>query len=180
MTMRRNTQAIWLAAIGFLAAVAGVWIAGYFFRGNSDGLSSVPPGEIRFTDMEGYGRQLAEWRGRVVLVNFWATWCAPCRDEIPLLKQLQSRYGKEAFQVVGVAIDDEEAVIAYARDIGFNYPVLIGDLEGLDAMAQYGNRSGALPFNVILDPDGEVLYRKIGAFHAEELNSVVTKYLPRP
>ncbi len=84
----------------------------------------------------GTPRSIRSWPGKSMIVNFWATWCAPCRREIPLLRELQKQHGAEGFQIVGVAVDVREDVVKYAQEIGIDYPVLIGEQDGLDAVQQ--------------------------------------------
>ena len=134
---------------------------------------------IDFTlpDLDGKKHSLEEWRGKVIVLNFWATWCPPCREEIPLLIALQKQHAAEGLQVVGVAIDNETAVRPYRQSAGINYPVLMGDDEALDLVARYGNRMGALPFTVIIDRSGAIVARKLGAFTRNELESLVEPLL---
>jgi thiol-disulfide isomerase/thioredoxin len=111
------------------------------------------------------------------VLNFWATWCPPCREEIPLLIALQKKRAAEGLQVVSVAIDNETAVRPYRQSAGINYPVLMGGDEALDLVARYGNSMGALPFTVIIDRGGAIAARKLGAFTRNELESLVEPLL---
>ena len=96
-------------------------------------------------DLDGTPRSIRSWPGKSMIVNFWATWCAPCRREIPLLRELQKQHGAEGFQIVGVAVDFREDVVKYAQEIGIDYPVLIGEQDGLDAVNKFGQGSHRLP-----------------------------------
>lgn len=112
--------------------------------------------------MNGGKQSIAEWDGKVVVLNFWATWCEPCRREIPLLIELQRQYKERGLQVVGVAIDDRDAIRAFAKTVGINYPVLYGVEAAMDVAASYGDEQGTLPYTVVIDRDGRIqhIFRK--------------------
>jgi len=113
-----------------------------------------------------------DFPGRTVLINFWATWCPPCRDEIPELIELQDQYGDEQLQILGIALDDRARVAEYAARMGMNYPVLVVEgAEGFDLMDAYGAQVGGLPFNVMIRPDGTVAMRHEGAVTRQEIES---------
>jgi len=109
-------------------------------------------------DLQGKKRHIREWDGRVILLNFWATWCPPCRRELPAFIELQEQYGAKGFQVLGVAIDEKEAVIDYIDGLGGNYPVMIGGNEVLAISAAYGNRFGQLPYSLVIDRKGIIRF----------------------
>jgi thiol-disulfide isomerase/thioredoxin len=133
--------------------------------------------EFSVSDVDGKIRSLGEWKGKVLVLNFWATWCPPCREEIPLLVAAQRRYGAQGVQVIGLAIDQPKEVAAYRTAVGINYPLLVDDAQGIKLMELYGNRSGSLPFTVVLDSQGAVVSRKIGALHGDELDRLLTPLL---
>ncbi len=89
-------------------------------------------------DSDGKKRGLKDWAGHPLMVNFWATWCGPCRREIPLLESLRQRHSGEGLEVIGIAVDIREAVLRYALDMHMDYPLLIGEQDGLDAVAAFG------------------------------------------
>jgi thiol-disulfide isomerase/thioredoxin len=113
-------------------------------------------------DLAGAPQTLAQWRGRVLVVNFWATWCAPCREEIPVFVELQRRYGERGLQFVGIAIDQPDKVAPFAAEFGINYPVLVGGLDAAEWSRDLGNRVGALPFTLVIDRDGDVRMTHLG------------------
>ncbi len=133
--------------------------------------------EFALPDLEGKTRQLSEWRGKVVVLNFWATWCPPCRDEIPLFIALQKKHQAQGLQIIGVAIDRLDAVQAYRQSVGMNYPSLIGDDDAMQVMARYGNASGSLPFTVVIDPNGHALAHKLGEFRDVDFENLVEPLL---
>lgn len=118
-------------------------------------------------DRDGKPRSLGDWKGRPVIVNFWATWCGPCRDEIPLLKTLRKERKGEQLEVVGIAVDTRDAVLKYAGNIGMDYPILIGEKEGYAAAEAFGVAL-VLPFSVFADTQGRIVTLKIGELHANE------------
>jgi thiol-disulfide isomerase/thioredoxin len=129
--------------------------------------------DFSLPDLGGKTRWMSEWQGKVIVLNFWATWCAPCREEIPLLIKAQQRFGGDGVQVIGVAIDNRDAVTGYARDMRFNYPLLLAEESGLPLMARYGNTRGLLPYTVIIGRDGSILNRKLGAYGDKELAETI-------
>jgi thiol-disulfide isomerase/thioredoxin len=118
--------------------------------------------QFQLADRDGTMRSLADWQGKSLVVNFWATWCAPCRREIPLLGELQQQYGPAGFQVIGIAADYRDKVIAYADKAGIKYPLLIGEQEALDAAAAFGVEIVGFPFTVFSDSQGRVIVCHVG------------------
>jgi thiol-disulfide isomerase/thioredoxin len=117
--------------------------------------------EFSLQDRDGQMRSIRSWPGKSLIVNFWATWCAPCRREIPLLKQMQKEHGAAGFQVVGVAIDFRDDVLKYAKEIGMDYPILIGEQDGMEAAGKFGLGTG-LPFTVFTDTQGRIVVTHLG------------------
>jgi thiol-disulfide isomerase/thioredoxin len=118
-------------------------------------------------NLAGEPQSIRSWPDKPLLINFWATWCGPCLREIPMLKELTVR--RPDIQVVGVAIDRREPVEKFAADMGFNYPILIGQSEAWEAAAALGVDIYALPFTVFAAPDGAILGVHTGELHAEQL-----------
>ena len=118
--------------------------------------------KFQLADRDGTMRSLQDWPGRALIVNFWATWCAPCRREIPLLEKIQAEHGAEGFQVIGIAADYRDKVLAYADEIGLDYPLLIGEQEALDAAASFGVEAVGLPFTVFSDKQGRIVAAHLG------------------
>lgn len=120
---------------------------------------------------------LSQWRGKVLVVNFWATWCLPCREEIPALMRVQHNYAANGVQFVGIAIDNVSKVREYAEEMHINYALLIGSMETLGVTKDLGNRAGVLPFTVVLDHDGKVAYAHAGQLSEALLRAVLAPLL---
>jgi thiol-disulfide isomerase/thioredoxin len=127
---------------------------------------------ISLGDPGGVKHALSEWKGRPLLINFWATWCAPCRREIPLLKTLRHERAKDGLEILGIAVDLKDAVQHYAREMGIDYPLLVGEQDGLDAIAAFGMDS-VFPFTVFADSRGRIVTLKVGELHADEARFIL-------
>jgi thiol-disulfide isomerase/thioredoxin len=128
--------------------------------------------EITMPDTQGVTHKLSEWKGRPLMVNFWATWCDPCRREIPLLKRLRKERSGQSLEIVGVAVDFRDAVVEYAHSIGIDYPVLIGEKDGIAAIDAFGMES-VFPFTVFADKQGRILTVKVGELHRGEADVIL-------
>lgn len=124
-------------------------------------------------DVSGTPRQFSEWAGKNRLLNFWATWCAPCRREIPLLKAFQDEQSGNGFQVIGIAVDFAEEVSHYAEAVEFNYPILVGQQEAMEIAESSGVEFIGLPFTMFVAADGEYLNAYVGELHPEQLDTIV-------
>ncbi len=133
--------------------------------------------EFTLQDIEGKMRNINEWDGKVILVNFWATWCPPCKKEIPDFMALQDQYGEKGFQIIGVAIDDEESVKDFADTLGMNYPIMAAELAAMDIARSYGNRIGALPFSTFVDRSGTIKHTKAGELSKVEAEKIIQSML---
>ncbi len=176
--MTRRTLLTVLAAV--VAFVAGLQFARWLT------LAPPPAGpatELRdqvFTDLDsGAPRKLAELSGHTVLVNFWATWCPPCKKEMPLFQLAQTQHAADGLQIVAIAIDDADAVRRFRDELDLRFPIWL-DQRGAarDLMLRYGNRAGGLPFSLLLNPAGEVVANKLGAYTHNELTAALQTHLP--
>nr|WP_298724621.1 TlpA disulfide reductase family protein [uncultured Steroidobacter sp.] len=124
--------------------------------------------DFTLANLEGQPQSIRSWEGKSMIINFWATWCAPCRREIPLLKKIQAEHGANGFQVVGVAVDFRDDVLKYAKEIGIDYPLLIGEEDGLDAVTKFGRGSLGFPFTVFTDNQQRLVLFHLGEIHPEQ------------
>ena len=132
---------------------------------------------VTLADVQGHPQTLSQYRGKVLVINFWATWCAPCREEMPDLIKLQARYGERGLQLVGVAIDEPTPVKAYLREMPTNYPILIGGFAGIQYTRQAGDASGSLPFTLVLDRSGNRADAYLGRVDPRELEATLLPLL---
>jgi thiol-disulfide isomerase/thioredoxin len=130
-------------------------------------LGTLP--DFSLGNLAGEPQSIQSWPGKPLLINFWATWCAPCLREIPMLKELQ--IDRPDVQVVGVAVDKRDAVVKFAGDLQFNYPILIGQSEAWAAAGAMGVNIYALPFTIFVAGDGNLLGVHTGELHAEHLEA---------
>ena len=130
--------------------------------------------EFSLATLTGEPRSILDWPDRALVINFWATWCAPCLREIPLLKAFQAERGDEGIQVVGIAVDRLEPVKSFAADMDFNYPLMIGEADAMQAAASFGIDFFALPFTVFTDPERNVLGVHTGEIKAEDLENLAS------
>jgi thiol-disulfide isomerase/thioredoxin len=174
-----------LAIVAVTALAAGAAAGAWIYRSRAPGpaeppAATLPPlqlaahlPDVKLPDREGVARGFDHWQGRSLIVNFWATWCAPCRREIPLLERLQAENVADRFQVVGVAVDYRDKVLAYADEMKISYPLLIGEQEALDAAAAFGVDMVGLPFTVFSDERGRIIAAHIGELTAAEADVIL-------
>jgi len=162
--------------VALVAAGAGWWIGQAWYGpgaaiGNDKDVVFI---DAVFNDLDGKPRHMQEWAGRPIVLNFWATWCPPCREEIPLFVDMQQEYG-DAVQFIGIALEEPREVADFARQFGINYPLLVSPgAEGFALMDRYGNARNALPFTVIFDANGRIVERHAGAYRRFHLQKTIT------
>ncbi|HEX9396967.1 MAG TPA: TlpA disulfide reductase family protein [Burkholderiales bacterium] len=163
-------EALILGAAGLAAAGAGALVGAFALQSRSGAASLLSQ---NFRDLTGASRRLAEWRGRVIVCNFWATWCAPCREEIPLLSAAQHKYGDKMVLIVGIGIDNAVKISEFSNDLKISYLLLVAESETVDTMKRLGNLQGGLPFTVVLDRQGAVAHTRLGAFKRGDLDRIL-------
>jgi len=131
--------------------------------------------ETPFVDFRGQQHRLSRWSGKVLVVNFWATWCAPCRDEMPLFSMVHSKFAEKGILFVGISDDSAEAVGAFADQHNIAYPLLIGRQSTIDLSADLGNSSRGLPYTLVLGKSREPLLTHTGRLQQQLLESTLNR-----
>ena len=128
---------------------------------------------IELPDLKNTPQKLSQWRGKVLAVNFWATWCEPCREEIPEFIKMQEMYGAKGLQFVGISIDQADKTAEFSRIFKINYPSLIGTFDTVEVSRLAGNKRRVLPYTVILDRNGKIVATELGGLTAEKLEAII-------
>jgi thiol-disulfide isomerase/thioredoxin len=131
--------------------------------------------EFALNDLSGKSTSISTWGGQSLMINFWATWCAPCRQEIPLLKSLAAEWSGRDFKVVGIAVDYPDKVQQFAAQFKIDYPLLVGEQDALGVAAQFGMDSPAFPFTVFTDQKGEVVALFLGELHRAQAEFILSE-----
>ncbi|WP_186289555.1 TlpA disulfide reductase family protein [Methylomonas koyamae] len=173
--MKRKILVFCLVAL--IAVVAG--IAFYGYRDQTPPATTEPGPELNFSlpDLQDVPQSIAQWRGKILLVNFWATWCPPCLKEIPEFVKLQAEYQDRGVQFVGIALEDKQPVLDYQSQVKVNYPLLIGGEDAAMLAQRLGNLINTVPFTVIVDPQGKIVHRQLGELSREKILEVIEPLL---
>lgn len=169
-----------------IAGAAGGFLVGGLLRPTPPQQPGVPAGlnvgdavpVAERPDTNGRPHSLAEWKGKLLLLNFWASWCAPCREEMPILDATQDRLADKGLQIVGVAYDSPAATADFLGRVPVRYPILIDDPDkGDDLGARLGNSRGVLPYSVLVGRDGRILAQRAGNFTERSLDDWLAPHL---
>ncbi|VVD73468.1 Thiol:disulfide interchange protein TlpA [Pandoraea eparura] len=161
-----------------ILALAGL-AAGFWFGQRNEQPTSVPDAAVaqllatRLPDLSGNEQAVSQWRGKTLVVNFWAPWCGPCVEEMPDLQALATEFGGKNVQFVGIGIDSAQNMIAFEQKVKVNYPLLVAGYAGTDLARVLGDKAGALPFTVVIDPQGRLHYKKLGRVTPDEVRSAL-------
>lgn len=163
-----------MAAI--VALITGIYTQQKLQSTNAETQSSARL-EFSFPDVNGQPQSVAQWRGKVMIINFWASWCGPCLKEIPEFIKLQQEFQSQNVQFIGIAIEDRQPVADYLKRVSLNYPILIAGDAGSMLARQLGNIINAVPFTVIVDQQGQIIHRQPGELSREQFLQVVKPLL---
>jgi thiol-disulfide isomerase/thioredoxin len=172
--MPGRRELIAVGAAGLVAAAAGVWL-GPWARQTGSGAGRLL--EANFPDAAGRPHALKEWLGTPVVFNFWATWCVPCLEEVPLLVGFHRKYRPKGVEVVGICADQVVKMLEFSKSYGISYPLLVADASVFELLREIGNRAGGLPYSLVLDRAGAIAHRRLGALKPGELESVMAPML---
>jgi len=164
-----------LITVAVLALGGGIIARGLLSANNQVSIKTLP--DFTLPDISGQPHAISEWQGKIRVINFWATWCGPCRKEIPEFIELQKQYADKGLQFIGIAIDDAESVETYLTSININYPMLIGDMAGINLAHQLGNNIDAVPFTLIVNQQGHIIHQHAGEFSKEKILEMITPLL---
>lgn len=173
-----------LSFIGYLLLVATLGFAiRYFFLGpytqEGQGLSSQAFFGASFANEKNVQQSTQAYHGKILVVNFWATWCPPCREEMPELSALHQQYQSKNVQVLGLAIDDVETIQAFQKENPVSYPLFSAETQGMELANSLGNRQGGLPYTVIIDTNGDVIKTYLGKISKPLLEKTLSELLPK-
>ena len=172
--MNRAARIALFSVVVLLAGVAGYMLSAPKQFEKAD---VSPILEATMPDLSGKPTQIAVWRGKVLVINFWATWCPPCLEEIPHFVRMQSQMGEQGLQFIGIAIDERDKVLAFAKRHAINYPIVIGQLDAIELSRRAGNAQGGLPYTLILNRSGEVVSQYYGGVTEELLKPIIAELL---
>jgi thiol-disulfide isomerase/thioredoxin len=176
--MKRSTQWGLIGVAAFLALGIGIY-AGY--RNVVAGQQAVDAlYGLTLPDLEMHDQSFSQWKNKTLLINYWATWCAPCREEIPALVRIQSRNSAKNLQIVGIALDSPDQARAFAKSMGINYPVFVANMGTLDLLHAQGDDIGALPFTLVLSPGGGRSRTHLGALTEAQMESLIAEAVKDP
>lgn len=173
--MRSLPRRGFLVGAGLGAAALGIWAG---LRSGAHQPAAALSAEAtdfwarRFTGLAGDDVEVARWRGRPLLVNFWATWCPPCVKELPEINQFYQEARAGGWQVLGLAVDQPDPVKAFLQKTPLDFPVALAGADGLALVRALGNPAGGLPFSLAFDAAGEILWRRLGVTHLQELREL--------
>ena len=167
----------------FIAAIIAL-SAGILLKNITQTEFSETPAEIQqllqqtqLPDPKGQQHALSEWQGKILILNFWATWCPPCLKEIPDFVELQTQYQDKNLQFIGIAIEEKQSLIEHPLYAQINYPVLIAGNGGVSLSKAWGNLASIVPFSVVISPEGEIIHRQQGEFKREKILEIIQPLL---
>jgi thiol-disulfide isomerase/thioredoxin len=167
---------LFLIPLALAALGAGVWLAQTRYAPrNPEAPALAALWQLNFPDDTGRLQPLSQWRGQVMVLNFWASWCAPCREEMPDFVALRTQFRPSGVEFVGIAIDNPASVSQFLQQMPVNYPILIGEGAAHSLARQLGNPSGALPYTIVLDRDGNIVLSHLGRLPRATLEAALRK-----
>lgn len=169
--MKLKQSRLLLAVIAVVGLLLGLGAALYRHASSASDAATGTLFEQTFSDADGRPQPMKQWQGRLLVLNFWATWCAPCVEEIPELQKVEQDYATRGVAVVGLGIDNASAIRRFRDEQGIALPLLVAGSGGSELARQIGNPSGALPYTVLIDRDGRIVQARLGRIREQELRS---------
>jgi len=168
-----RSTGVLVLAVATLAAGAGFFAYRATPSDRPDAEAAAELMRLRLPDTSGNEQSLAQWRNKVLIVNFWATWCEPCREEVPVLLRAQAKYAANGVQVVGISVDSVDKVRQFANEYRIEYPLVIGSIAVIEVTRRLGNKAAGLPYTVVVDRSGRVVKTHLGAISEAELERAI-------
>lgn len=169
-----------MALIALLATVAGLYFGAKMRLSSPDALAVQKLFNTTLSDTQGNLVSFAQYRNKTLVINFWAPWCPPCVEEMPVLISLQKELAVKNIQFIGIGIDSAVNIANFSKKLPVNYPLLVGDADSLALAQGFGSSHGGLPFTVIINTDGSVLWHKSGKIDKQALADVLLKKAAYP
>jgi len=178
-------QKLVITLVAISAMLAGLFLSASHFaepvvtpavNSNTDLLGNFRP-DFQLESNAGGIVSASDFSGKTILINFWATWCEPCRKEMPMLMDLQRAHASDGLQVVGIALDDEQSVADFVGAFGISYPILVGSEDVFTTSMAYGNAEGVLPYSVLIDKSGIVRWQYSGIIKHEKIAGLLNELL---
>ena len=159
------------------ATAAGVALQALIRNPSDDAAAIANLWVLPLQDLEGKSQPLTRWQGKILVVNFWATWCEPCRVEVPALVRTQDKYIAKSVQIVGISLDSVSKVQKFAKEFKIQYPLVIGSLDSIEITRKLGNKAAGLPYTVVLDAKGMIKARHLGGITEAQLDEAIRPLL---
>ncbi|MEK7302685.1 MAG: TlpA disulfide reductase family protein [Pseudomonadota bacterium] len=182
--MAKVRQLLIYLALAALAITTGFMLRTQLMGGSPSVLSSEASQQgakaifaANLPDLQGENQTVSQWLGNVIVVNFWATWCTPCREEIPEFIETQEKFRDQGLVFVGIAIDQADKVKMFSQEFGINYPVLVGSLNTWSLLEAAGNHQSALPYTVVINRSGGIVETYLGRVNQKKLEKAVIPLL---
>jgi thiol-disulfide isomerase/thioredoxin len=169
--MTRNQTLLAFMATAAIAAGAGAGMAWLRTAAAPAATAAVALFSSTFDDADGRPQPIAQWQGRPLVVNFWATWCPPCVEEMPDLQRIRDEYRGRGVEIIGVGIDNADRIREFRDRLGLTLPLLVAGAGGTEVGRELGNQAGVLPYTVLVAHDGKVVQRKVGRVNPRELRA---------
>lgn len=163
--------------VAVLALVVGALVQGHRSSESATREAAGKLISLALPDPSGKPQRLDQWQGKVLVINFWATWCKPCLEEMPMLIKVQKKYASNGVQIVGIALDSAAKVQEFAKTLGVDYPLVLGSLETIELTRKIGNATGGLPYTVVLNRAGNIVKTRLGGISEAELDAALKPLL---
>ena len=176
-----NSRTTWVAILlcAVLAAAAGFWVGSRNPGEQVDATTTQQLFSQTWPDASGKPVKLEQFRGKVVVLNFWATWCPPCVEEIPEFSRVHTELQGQGVQFLGIAVDNAENVAKFVSELPASYPMLVAGTNAIELARLFGDDQSALPYTLIIDRDGHLSSRHLGRLQEHDLRTSLATLLPR-